>query len=174
MLDQNGVSISDRSADAGVRVSVDGVRDAPVSVLVNGVTRAVTKTDQSTFVPLRAYTIADIAIEPSASEDVAYNQATDRFVVYPGNVMRVERSVRRVTIFVGRLVLNDGTALANVTIQTDDAVSRTDPDGYFQIDGAVGQTLTAEFTDGDICEVTIPDHPPTDSAFVDLGQLECL
>lgn len=174
IVDQDGVSISDRSSDAGVRVSVDGVRDAQVAVLVNGVTRAVTQTGQSTFVPLQAYAIADIAIQPSVAEDLAYDQSTDRFVVYPGNVMRVRRSVRRVTIFVGRLVLSDGTVLANATIRTGDAVSRTDSGGYFQIDGTIGQTLTVESSDGATCEVTIPDHAPTDSAFVDLGQLECL
>ena len=173
VANEGGVSLTDRRSETGVRVSVEGPKQVPVSVLVNGAPRAVSETGRSGFVPLETYAIADIAIQPTRAQDLAYAQTADRFVTYPGNVMSVKRAVRRVTILVGQLLDVNGEPVANAVIKTEGLVSRTDTDGYFQIDAVVGQTLSAESRDGSICQATIPEHPPTERAFVDLGKLAC-
>ncbi|MEO1304128.1 MAG: TcfC E-set like domain-containing protein [Pseudomonadota bacterium] len=173
ILNAAGVSFAHRDAETGARVSLLGPRGLPAPVLVDGARRVVSQTGQTSFVPLEAYTVADVGIQPASSDDLAYDQSADRFVAYPGNVIQVRRALEPVRIFVGQLVDQAGQPIANALLRRGAIIGKTDSAGYYQIDGAAGQSITAETVTDSRCTFVIADHQDTDRAFIDLGRTIC-
>lgn len=122
---------------------------------------------------VRTYAIYDVGIQPSTTEDLAYDQGTERFIVYPGIVMRLDRSVQPVVIVVGQLIDADGKSLPGALLRMTETVGRTNQDGYFQIDAIIGQTIRATRANGEICRFEIPNDMDSDQAYADLGLVNC-
>ena len=167
------VSLHNTREESGLQAYLNSVRDVPVAIQVDQRTRRTVKAGHAAFVPLRSYAIHDVGIQPSTTEDLAYDQGTERFIVYPGNVMRLDRSVQPVVIVVGQLIDTDGTRLAGALLRTTETIGRTDQDGFFQIDVVIGQTVRATSPNGEICRFDVQPDIESDQAYANLGPVIC-
>ncbi|MEO0606997.1 MAG: TcfC E-set like domain-containing protein, partial [Pseudomonadota bacterium] len=182
-LSPGGVSLTASTRESGAMVKLNGAAGGPVYLRENGqtraMTRAVTERGGRGYLPLEPFTIADIGIQPARAQDVTYDQSTERFIVYPGNIMQTERSLREVRIIVGQLSDLNGKAHANAVL-THQGISlgRTDAEGFFQIDASPGDRIIARLPNDETCRfILLEGKPPAgrDEAppFVQIGQQPC-
>ena len=172
-LGGGGVSFTSSTEESGLRAHLRGAHDVPVSVQVDHRTRTEANAGQSAFIPLRAYALYDVGIQPGTTDNLAYDQATERLIAYPGNIVQITRSVQPVMIVIGRLVDAEGMALGNTLLRATEGLGVTDPDGYFQIDIAIGETVRATKRGGEVCTFEIPDTIDQTAPYVDLGTVTC-
>ena len=154
---------------------VDGPPGNSVGLQVDRRRSATARSASHGFVPVRSFDIHDIGIQPDRTQDLTYDQATDRVVAYPGNVIQLRRTVRPVTIIIGQLVDADGAPVAEALLRLgEDYIGRTGPDGSFQIDAAPGDALTVRMAERATCAVTVPLRDADDqAAYFDTGRLVC-
>lgn len=168
-----GFSVAATRYESGVQMSVKGPEGNPVSVQVDRRSSATAESGKSAFVPLAGFSMYDVGIQPAKTRDVAYEQFTDRLIVYPGNIIQLARSVRPVTIIIGRLVHEDGTPVADAILQYDGTIGSTGADGYFQADGSPGDLVTARMAGHRSCEFTVPDQDGPVEIYFEVGELVC-
>ena len=173
VLGGGGLFFSDSSKDSGLSIHLSGIEEVPISVQVDHQTRLTTRAGESGFIPIQSYALYDVGIQPSTSEDLAYDQSTERLVAYPGNVLHIRRAVQPVLIVVGRLVDGQGLAKTSLTLRTTEILGQTDPDGFFQIDVAIGQTVRATGSGDEICAFSIPSDIEPTAPYIDLGETVC-
>jgi outer membrane usher protein FimD/PapC len=159
--------------ESGLQAHLQSVRDVPIAIQVNQRTRRTVRAGRSAFVPLQSYAIYDIGIQPSTPEDLAYSQETERFIVYPGNVIRLDRSIQPVLILVGQLVDGDGGILPAALMRTTEVLGRTDQDGYFQIDVVLGETVRVTQSNGETCRFAITEVMVSPEPYTNLGKVTC-
>lgn len=173
-LNRQGLSFTASPRESGAMITVTGPKGSKVALQENGQTRAVTSSGSRGYLPLDPFTIADIGIQPATFQDVSYDQSTERLIVYPGNVMHAVRAVRPVTIMVGQLLRADGRAISNAVLtRRSDVIGVTDADGFFQIDASPGDRVLISATNGDTCDITLPDGPNDGEPFAQIGALIC-
>ena len=145
----------------------------PVALRVGGQMRGILDQRRMGFLPVRPFAIYDVSIQPRVASNIIYDQSEDRVIAYPGNVIAVQRSVRPIEIFVGRLVDAAGRPISDAVLTGEDSISRTDAAGYFQDDGATGDALTAVRSDGASCGFVLPAPPNPGAVYVNAGELVC-
>ena len=106
-------------------------------------------------------------------EDLAYSQETERFIVYPGNVIRLDRSIQPVLILVGQLVDGDGGILPAALMRTTEVLGRTDQEGYFQIDVVLGETVRVTQSNGETYRFAITEVMVSPEPYTNLGKVTC-
>ena len=171
----SGLSLTATREESGVQMRVDGPPGNSVGLQVDRRRSATARSASHGFVPVRSFDIHDIGIQPDRTQDLTYDQATDRVVAYPGNVIQLRRTVRPVTIIIGQLVDADGAPVAEALLRLgEDYIGRTGPDGSFQIDAAPGDALTVRMAERATCAVTVPLRDADDqAAYFDTGRLVC-
>ena len=145
----------------------------PVSVQVDHQTRLITHAGKGGYIPIQSYALYDIGIQPSTPDDLAYDQSTERLIAYPGNVLNIKRTVQPVLIVVGRLVDREGLAISGLALRTTEDLGQTDPDGFYQIDVAIGQLVRAIQHGSEICAFTISSDVEPAAPYLDLGETVC-
>ncbi|GAB5454042.1 MAG: fimbrial outer membrane usher protein TcfC [Henriciella sp.] len=170
----NGVSFVSTREESGAHVSVKGPVGHSVGVQVDHQTRSVAKSSGHAFVPLKSFSIYDVGIQPERTRNLDYEQHTDRLVAYPGNVIQLVRSVRPITIIVGRLIDKEDAAISSAFLDVQgNTLGMTDRDGYFQIDASPGDTLIARQSAEESCEVILPSYSDPSDVYFDAGSLTC-
>lgn len=167
------ISLHNTTEESGLHAHLSSVRDVPIAIVVNQQTRRTVPSDQSAFVPLQSYAIYDVGIQPSTAEDLAYEQQTERLIAYPGNVMRLDRSVQPVMIIVGQLINTKGVLVTEALLRTTETLGRTDEEGFFQIDIVIGETVRVSQSNGEVCRFVISEVTETAEPYVNLGQVTC-
>lgn len=170
----NGVSLVSTREESGAQVNVKGPAGHSVGVQVDRQTRSVAKSGGHAFVPLKSFSIYDVGIQPERTRNLDYEQHTDRLVAYPGNVIQLVRSVRPITIIVGRLVDTKAAPISDAFLDVQGAtLGMTDRDGYFQIDASPGDTIIARRSADESCEVILPTNSNPTDVYFDAGSLTC-
>ncbi len=173
-LGRGGVSWTARQEESGVQVVLSQPSPVPMALQVGGQSRAVLKAGQSGFLPLRPFEIYDVGIQPLSASNIAYDQGEQRLIAYPGNVIRLDRKVRPIEIYVGRLVNGRGEPVSHAVLTGDGVIGRTDAQGYFQIDGAAGDVLAAARSEGTACSFVLPATKTPGAIYVNSGTVRCV
>lgn len=172
-LGGGGLFFSDSAEESGLTVQLRGIQNMPVSVQVDHQTRLITHAGKGGYIPIQSYALYDIGIQPSTPDDLAYDQSTERLIAYPGNVLNIKRTVQPVLIVVGRLVDREGLAISGLALRTTEDLGQTDPDGFYQIDVAIGQLVRAIQHGSEICAFTISSDVEPAAPYLDLGETVC-
>ncbi|MEL6861347.1 MAG: TcfC E-set like domain-containing protein [Pseudomonadota bacterium] len=172
-IGSGGLSWTATTEESGAQVVLSQPSPDPIALQVGGQTRTIHKAGRTGFVPLRPFEIYDVGIQPLSASDIVYDQSKARVVAYPGNVIRVPRTVRPIKIYVGRLVDARGAPMADTVLKGDDVTGRTDEQGYFQIDGAGGDVLSAILSEDTACAFVLPMIVRAEAVYVNAGDLLC-
>lgn len=170
-----GVGLSGRDAsESGVKVSLSGAeRGGSFEVLVDGVPRAIVTKRQHTVLSLPPYRSYEIRLRPlgSAMSSTDYDPRT--VTLYPGNIVDLNWTAARVAVLFGRALELSGLPLSNREVRGSFGISRTDRDGFFQIETREGDTLVLGSGSGADCRISINGLSPAKD-FISVGDLNCV
>lgn len=163
-----------RAAQSALLVKVEGASsDTEFEVLVDGSPRARVRGGQAQLVPVAPYSTYSIELRALGSSLFNIERVKHTETVYPGNVIDLNWSAKRVYIAIGRLLSPSGEPVTNAILKNAEGLALTDMAGYFQaeIDTAV-ESLTVQ-RQGQSCSMPIKVLPMTNSPVVKLGDLSC-
>jgi Mat/Ecp fimbriae outer membrane usher protein len=159
--------------DSMVMVKVDGAGpNDRFDVLVNDGTAGTLRGSGSSAVAVPAYRQYDIRIRQTDGDLLQFDGTPRRVGLYPGNVTRLSWKARRITAMFGRLMLDSGEPVRMASLTSEAGIGETDENGYFQIEGEIGATITVTLQGGRSCRVTLPSVQPQDG-YAPLGTLVC-
>jgi Mat/Ecp fimbriae outer membrane usher protein len=178
---ESGVALSPHGSMLGARdaqpsaimVAVDGdAVNASFNVLVDDAVRGRVKTGQRLSLFMPGYKTYKVRLVPTAPLPVSYDSATREVTLYPGNVQSLAwRAESYFTIF-AQAMLPDGAPVTGALVETPHGVAQTDDKGYFQIDVAHGDPIKVARSDGEACQVRLPQLALKDD-FASVGKVVC-
>lgn len=147
-------------AQAAALVDIEGdVPDARFEVRVDGFTRAVAPAGTVTPVHLRPWETYEIRLRQTGAALVHYEDRSERFTLYPGNVVRLHWQVAEQLVLFGRLLDPDGNPLEGVRLEGAQGLTVTDVGGLFQAEvlrPASGEHIElSAMRDGRTCRLSI-------------------
>ena len=159
------------AAQGLVHVVVKGGRsDDRFEVYVDGQLRGAVTGSERLALQLPVYRQYVIRLKPVQSGSLSFEQPDRTIVLYPGNVVEAPFEVTALVPVVGRLVLANGAPLQNASVSCKREISRTDDDGYFQIEATSDAELTVLLPGGGEAIVSLPAFENT-SRFENVGDV---
>lgn len=159
--------------DSMVMVKVDGrEKGGRFEVLVNDMPEGSVRSGGSLAVALTPYRQYNVRIRPIGAGLLHYDGSARRIGLYPGNVARLDWTVRRLVAMFGQLRFPDGSPVANANIHGDGGIGQSDGQGLFQIEAADGAEMTVVLADGRSCKVQ-PPATNNGEQFVKLEAMTC-
>ena len=154
-----------------IYVAVEGGRDDDrFEVYVDGHLRGDVTGSERLALQLPVYRQYAIRLKPIQSGSLSFEQPDRTIVLYPGNVIEASFEVTAMVPVVGRLMLANGAPLRNASVTCEREISRTDDDGYFQIEASSDAELTVLLPDGGEAIVSLPAFEST-SQFENVGDI---
>jgi outer membrane usher protein FimD/PapC len=158
--------------DTGVIVSANGGGSGQkFDVLIDEAIRGTVNDGGQLVVFLQPYRAYDIRVRPRDSQISEFDAAPRTITLYPGNVARLDWKVTPLFILFGRAVEVDGRPLADVGVSGSHGVSRTDKDGYFQIETNRNDRLRISRKDASVCKIVVATSDT--KGFVSAGDQVC-
>ena len=157
--------------ESAIIAKVEG-SGGPFELLVDDVAKGQVSGGQALALFLRPYRSYQVRLRDLGSGASAYDSGTRAVTLYPGNVVRaVWRAEPVVTLF-GRALDDAGRPIADASVETKRGSGRSDAEGWFQVEAAVGEPLRLTRRDGGQCNIVpgvidAPDH------YAPLGDVTC-
>ncbi len=141
-------------------------------VLVNGGRRGVVRAGKSSLITLRPFQSYTVRLRPRGSSFVYFEDKEYSVTLYPGNVVKLGWEVDQVDIIFGRIVGQDGNAVANALLHGVAGLATTDESGVFQAELVQGKRSIEAQTRNDTCYIKIPAYQPVNGV-ASVGVLRC-
>ena len=173
-LSRAGISLAGRQMnDTAIMVSVGGSNIAgSFDVLIDNVVRGKVSGGGQLVLFLEPYRTYDVRLRPNGTQIASLDMASKSVTLYPGNVSRLAWEVTPLYILFGRAVDSAGKPLADADIDAAHGISRTDAQGYFQIETRNGDRLRLSQASALNCIIDVGAAQPTDG-LVSGGDLVC-
>ncbi|MBZ7297953.1 fimbrial biogenesis outer membrane usher protein [Klebsiella variicola] len=131
--------------------------DGRLSAKVNG--RVFQLSGNRNYLPLSPYNRYEVELQNSKNSLESYDIITGRksqITLYPGNVAVIEPEVKQMVTVFGRIRAEDGTLLANASINNHIGRTRTDENGEFVMDvDKKHPTIDFSYGKNQTCEVAL-------------------
>ena len=175
VLARQGATFAGREMnDAAVAVSVSGGEEKQsFDVLVDEVVRATVTTGGRALVFLQPYENYDVRLRPRDAQIASFDTAPRSVTLYRGNVAELDWDVTPLIILFGRAIGTDRQPIALADVTGGFGVSRTDKDGYFQIEAGHKDALRLGSEAEPLCRIALTDLRQR-NGFVSAGDLLCL
>ena len=161
-------------SNSAVMVDISGDSKNDFDVLVNNAPVSFALGGTTTVVPLPPFDTYDIAIRPRGDGLHDYDTTTRTVTLYPGNVETIDFSSREALVLLGKLVNEEGEALAGHQLSGSGQITRTDEFGLFQIRVPKGlQQLQVNMANGESCQLTLPEEHKVRAGISLLGSVSC-
>lgn len=173
VVTQSAIGVAARDVnDTGVVISAYGAgAGQKFDVLIDEVIRGTVEDGGRLIVFLPPYRAYDVRVRSRGSQISEFDTMPRSITLYPGNVARLDWDVTPLFILYGRAVESNGTPLADVGINGSHGVSRTDKNGYFQIETNRDDRLRVGRRNASVCSILVTEKG-TDG-FVSAGDQVC-
>jgi hypothetical protein len=141
-------------------------------VLVNGGRRGVVRAGKSALITLRPFQSYTVRLRPRGNSFVYFEDKEYSVTLYPGNVVKLDWEVDQVDIIFGRIVGQDGKAVANALLHGVAGLATTDESGTFQAELVQGKRTIEAQTRNATCHIKIPAYQPVNGV-ASVGVLRC-
>lgn len=159
--------------DAMVVAKVDGASSEDrFDVLVNEVPLASISGARAVSFPLPSYRAYDVRLKLRGGRLTDYDTRVQRIGLYPGSVAGFAWKLRPLTAVFGRLVMPDGTPVADANVSAGSEIAQTDERGGFLIQLPQGEPLIARLPDGTKC-TAVPGDLHSRQGYAAIGELTC-
>lgn len=174
VMTKSGIGVAGRDMnDTGIIVSIaGGGAEQKFDVLIDEVVRGTVEDGERLVLFLQPYQKYDIRVRARDFHISGFENTPRSITLYPGNVAELDWKVTPLFILFGRAVTIDGTPVANANISGSQGVSRSDGDGYFQIETNDKDRLQFGRETASVCNVTV-DAAQTVNGFVSAGDQIC-
>ncbi len=161
------------SGDSMLVVRLDGAREVDrFEVLINDSPAGEIAGGDSLTLPLPAYYAYDVRLRAISGQLTAYDGASRRVGLYPGNVQVLEWDVQPIRIIVGRLLHDDGTPVAGASLKAPGGLAETDLAGNFQIEVTDDLALEVLLANGSSYRVALPKRA-VETEWAAVGDVRC-
>lgn len=143
------------------------------NVLLNNQVIETVSAGQRTVLGINPYNTYTVMIRPAASDSMlSYDNSSEEFTVFPGNIIKRTWKISSVVVVVGKLVDVNGDPIPLKRIRGTKDYVTTDEFGSFQADLTGDETLFIESEDLE-CKIKTPDLKNFDGYLMDVGDLVC-
>lgn len=151
-------TFGDGGASAGaVVIHVDGALAAKFAVLVNNRVVGHVWAGTPNVISLRPYETYDVRVQPVGDNIVGFDDSSRSVTLYPGNVEHFHFTAHEVTVLVGQLLHEDGTAVQRGRFLNVEGYGATDLQGWFQVEVGHDEPLLVRTQSGH-CRVKTPSY----------------
>lgn len=174
VVGEGGVGMAGKEMnDTGIMVSVDGGEgNQTFEVLVNEIGRGTVANGGRLVIFLQPYQAYEVRVRPSDSQIAGFDPAPRTITLYPGNVPSLSWKVTPLLVMFGRAVAPGGNPVANAEIIGSQGISRTDEDGYFQIEINHDDRLRLKRKAASVCTISVV-APRSVDGYVSAGDQMC-
>lgn len=159
--------------DAAVVVAVSGGGDGQrFEVLVDEVVRGSVSDGRSVALFLAPYETYQIRLRSQDMQVTAFETATQKTTLFPGNVVNLQWDITPLVVLFGRAVDLQGKSIPFAEIRGPHGIGRTDGEGYFQIEANREDRLEVSSDSGAKCTVSVPETEIRDG-YVSAGDVMC-
>lgn len=173
-LTGSGVGVAGRDMnDTAIIVSAGGGEAGQkFEVLVDEVARGAVTSGDRLMLFLKPYQAYNVRLRPRGAGIAAFDAAPRKVTLYPGNVSRLDWDITPLFILFGRAMDVDGKPLTDADISGAHGISRTDAEGYFQVETNGTDQLRIANRGGAGCVMVVPATHPV-NGLVSGGDVIC-
>ena len=147
-------------------------RTAQFDVTVNDKTSYKVRANKYLFIPLKPFRRYSLTITSVGANLLDITEQPETFILYPHNVMPIEVMAKQYYSIMGIFVYPNGTPVKDAEINGGIAFTRTDGEGYGQLELYQGDTLELTPKEGTPCIVETHNFKPEDG-FLYRDAIEC-
>ena len=164
---------SDMSETSGtiVKVVTDD-KTAKFDITVNNAKSFEVKANKFLFIPLKPFQRYSLTITSIGDNALDITEQPKTFILYPHNIMPIEVTAKQYYSIMGIFTYPNGDPVKDAEVNGGLSFTRTDGEGYGQLELYQGSTLELTPKEGLPCVVETHDFKPEDG-FLYLDTIEC-